>query len=122
MKHICCLLIVLLPLSGFSQDWIRIYGDDISCYAYSLIESYDNGYIYAGKINNGQIPKYGWIFKTDINGEILWDKKIGEYGDVTGVQDIKQTIDNGIILLGSTKKLDPYYDPFVMNIDYHVIN
>ncbi|MCK4678888.1 MAG: T9SS type A sorting domain-containing protein, partial [Bacteroidales bacterium] len=83
----------------------------------SLIESYDNGYVYAGKINQDQIPKYGWIFKTDINGEMLWDKKFGEYGDVTAVGGIKQTIDNGYILSGSTKKLDPYYDPFIMKLN-----
>ena len=114
---ITVLLLLIIPLSTNSQEWIRIYGDNISCYAYSLIESYDKGYVYAGKINQDQIPKYGWIFKTDINGEMLWDKKFGEYGDVTAVHDIKQTIDNGYILSGSTKKLDPYYDPFIMKLN-----
>jgi len=112
------LLSCILSKSIYSQEWIRVYGDDISAYPHSIIETYDKGYLYGGTIVQGQIPKYGWIFKTDINGEMLWNKKFGEYGDVTGILDIKQTIDNGYILSGSTKKLDPYYDPFVMKLNY----
>jgi hypothetical protein len=99
------------------QEWLHIYYDNISAYPNSLIESYDKGYVYAGLIYQGDIPKYGLIFKTDINGEMRWDKKIGQYGDVTGVLDIKQALDGGYILIGSTQKLDPYYDPFVMKLN-----
>ncbi|MCK4677805.1 MAG: hypothetical protein KAT48_06720, partial [Bacteroidales bacterium] len=118
MKHLCAFILVMLQLAVYPQEWIRIYYNNISAYPFSLIESYDKGYVYSGAIYQGEIPKYGLIFKTDINGEMLWDKKFGEYGDVTGVQDIKQTIDNGYILSGSTKKLDPYYDPFIMKLNY----
>ncbi len=115
----CLIFTISLSNTLFSQEWIKIYGDNISCYAYSVIETYDKGYIYGGKINDNSqtLPKFGWIFKTDINGEMLWDKKIGEIGDVTGVQDIAQTIDNGIILSGSTKKYDPWYDPFFLKLN-----
>jgi hypothetical protein len=101
----------------YSQEWIRVYGDNISVYPHSLIETYDKGYLYGGTVVQGQIPKYGWIFKTDINGEMIWDKKFGEYGDVTAVHDIQQTTDGGYILIGDTRKLDPYYDPFVMKLN-----
>jgi len=100
-----------------AQDWVRIYGDNIDCYAYSLIETNDKGYFYAGKINHGDNPNYGWIFKTDINGEVLWDKKFGYWGSGTFVQSIKQTIDNGYILSGTTSTIDPYGDPFVMKLN-----
>ncbi|MCX6233143.1 MAG: hypothetical protein NT175_00245 [Bacteroidetes bacterium] len=113
------LFIFLLSNTLYAQEWIRIYGDNISCIAYSVIETYDKGYLYGGQINDNSqtLPKFGWIFKTDINGEILWDKKIGEIGDVTGIHDLEQTNDKGIILIGSTKKYDPWYDPFIIKLD-----
>jgi hypothetical protein len=117
MKTLGIFMVLIFPFIAFPQEWVRIYGDNISCYAYSLMESYDRGYVYGGVIDQGQIPKYGWIFKTDINGEMLWDKKIGEYGDATAIHDVKQSIDGGYILIGDTRKLDPYYDPFVMKLN-----
>ena len=100
-----------------TQGWVKVYYDNISAYPFFLTESYDEGYIYAGSIYQGDIPKYGLLFKTDINGEILWDKIIGEYGDVTTIHGVKQTIGGGYILIGDTQKLDPYYDPFVMKLN-----
>ncbi len=113
------ILFFLFPLINLSQEWIRIYGDNISCYAYSIIETYDHGYMYGGVIDDQSqtLPKFGWIFKTDINGEMLWDKKIGELGDKTAVDDIYQSLDGGYILIGNTKKLDAWYDPFVMKLN-----
>ena len=101
------------------QEWIRVYGDDISCYPRSLIETYDKGYLYGGKINdNSQTsPKFGWIFKTDINGEMLWDKKIGDNDYISSVHELEQTADNGLILIGSTKQFDDTYDPFVLKLN-----
>jgi hypothetical protein len=43
--------------------------------------------------------------KTDLNGEMLWYKTLGDYNDGTGVLDVKQTNDNGLIVSGATKKL-----------------
>jgi hypothetical protein len=111
------LLFSILSKSIYSQEWIRIYGDDISAYPHAIIKTSDKGYLYGGTVVQGQIPQYGWIFKTDINGEMLWDKKFGEYGDITAVGGVQQTNDNGYILSGSTKKLDPYYDPFIMKLN-----
>ncbi len=113
------ILFFLFPLINLSQEWIRIYGDNISCYAYSIIETYDHGYMYGGVIDDQSqtLPKFGWIFKTDINGEMLWDMKIGELGDKTAVGDIYQSLDGGYILIGGTKKLDAWYDPFIMKLN-----
>ena len=85
------------------QNWVKIYGIDLNANAYYVIETYDHGYITAAQIQYG---KYTWIYKTDINGNLLWDKKIG-----TGLENlffspmnIEQTLDNGYVIAGSTSK------------------
>ena len=122
MNYNRTLIIILLLINSniiFSQECIRVYGDDISCYPYKVIETYDNGYIFGGIINDVSqtSPKYGWVFKTDINGEILWEKKIGSDEYICGVHDLIQSNDNGYILIGSTKKLGDTYDPFVLKLN-----
>ena len=43
-----------------------------------VIENYDKGYIILGtKIDY----KIGWIIKTDINGNMLWNKKLGKWAN-----------------------------------------
>jgi len=38
-----------------------------------ILESYDNGYLISGKIG-ANYSLYNWLIKTNINGEILWEK------------------------------------------------
>ena len=67
------------------------------------------------------IPQFGWplndwIIKIDINGNVLWDKQFGNGIYSNGVTDSKITIDNGIILAGSTSKYSGNYDPTFIKI------
>jgi len=104
-----------LSIHSYSQDWIRIYGQGLDANAYYIIESYDHGYIIEAQIQNG---KYLWIFKTDINGEILWDKKIGT-GQLSlsfSPMNIEQTLDNGYIISGSTTKYGSF-DAFIIKLN-----
>lgn len=116
-KTFLIILIIFLNINTYCQDWVRIYGDYISAYPYDLIETYDKGYMIAGKINQGEIPKYGWLIKTDVNGEILWDKKFGdtEYGSL--IHSVSQTKDGGYIILGGTRMYDLKYDPFIIKLN-----
>lgn len=97
------------------QNWVKIYGIDLNANAYYVIETYDHGYITAAQIQYG---KYTWIYKTDINGNLLWDKKIG-----TGLENlffspmnIEQTLDNGYVIAGSTSKYGSY-DAFIIKMN-----
>lgn len=107
----------LLFLTGNSQTWPKIYGSDISAYGTRITESYDNGYIIIGSIFSGQVPIYGWIIKTDINGEVLWDKKFGDGICYTGFDGIDNSISGGWVIAGSTTKYDSWYDPFVVKLN-----
>ena len=99
----------------FSQDWIRYYGYGSQPYASYCIEQYDKGYILLGDINN---YKFSWIVKTDINGNKLWDIKIGDGINEIMPANIEQTQDNGFILCGTTTIYSsPSHDPFIMKLN-----
>lgn len=103
---------------SLSQEWKQVYGDDINCTSNSLIELYDKGYLFGAQIMDSQgVSKVGWLFKTDINGNVIWEKKVDIVGNNTFIYDITQTIDNGIIIIGSTKKYDPLYDPYILKLN-----
>jgi len=61
-----------------AQKWQNIIGYPIRWdWADNLTEHYDYGYLISGNISsNGTDDMHGWLVKTDINGEVLWDKQI----------------------------------------------
>ncbi len=80
MQHIKTILTIILvsqTLLVISQTWPKYYGEtDKYDFSEDIIETYDKGYIMCGNINDyssGTI-KNGWLIKTDVNGEILWEK------------------------------------------------
>ncbi|MEI6750783.1 MAG: hypothetical protein WCM93_16625, partial [Bacteroidota bacterium] len=114
-------LYLLIFLSEFfnldvnGQVWVRTYGNGLNANVYDVTESYDRGFIFAAQINYGA---YLWIFKTDINGEILWDKRIGtgQESSFFSPMNIEQTTDNGYIICGSTTKYGSY-DAYLIKIN-----
>jgi len=88
-----------------AQNWPRIYGDNIHSLINDISEYYDKGFcITAFTYNNQGVNKYGWIIKTDINGNILWDKKFGGGNDRNWFGDSFLTADQGLIIAGVTTK------------------
>jgi len=61
------LFVITAPL--IAQNWIKYYGYGNQPYSSYCIQQYDKGYILLGNISD---YKYGWIIKTDINGNELW--------------------------------------------------
>lgn len=116
MKHISIVLFILNSIlcSVYSQQWIRVYGDETSGVGRYVIETYDKGYLFLGSRNS---YKYGWLIKTDINGYVLWEKRIGN-GNYSNVPfNIEQTSDKGYILCGSTTKYNAYKDVYIQKLD-----
>ena len=85
--------IIILSFSCFSQTWPKIYGDNIDAGPRKVIETYDKGYLIISNIYISDYYRYIWLIKTDINGEIIWDKKIGEGSYRYYIDDINQTYD-----------------------------
>jgi len=106
-------------ISSFSQIWPKTYFPYEGTFPLSVTECYDKGYLIGGwYINSAGQSKNGLLLKTDLNGEILWYKMLGEINDGTGVRDVNLTNDNGFIISGYTKRTDGWGDPFIMKLNY----
>ncbi len=101
--------ILLLNLTYYAvaqNEWVKVFGEDESYAVRGLTETYDGGYIIGGHSKNTSgALKQGFIIKTDINGEVLWQKTIGELSD-NGIDgtNVQQTFDGGYILFSGTYK------------------
>jgi len=119
--HIKFYYIILLCTMQFissSQTWPKIYGDNVHAYGRDIIESYDKGYAICGSIlKNAEQFKYGWLIKTDINGNVLWNKKFGDGSVENSFHDFERTSDDGFILSGSTAEYDIEIDPLYVKLD-----
>jgi len=102
----------------FGQIWPKLILQDKSTSPFSIIEYYDRGYLIGGwYITNQGAPINGLLVKTDINGDLLWNKRLGGNNDGTGVFDVNQTSDGGVIIAGATKQTDSWGDPFIMKLN-----
>jgi hypothetical protein len=116
-----CLINFLILFSvqlTYGQEWPKIYGDSISTYCEDFFEQYDKGYCFLGLIiTTGNHFEYGWLFKTDINGNVIWDKKFGDGIEDTFFGDFEETNDHGWIICGSTSKVDEETDPMFIKLN-----
>lgn len=97
-----------------AQEWIKYYGEGQDAICRSISTGYDNGVIIGGMIDN---YKYLWINKTDVNGNILWNKKIGNGINYCIIGNIENTLDGGYILCGSWTIQNPLQDAFIIKLN-----
>ncbi len=98
--------------SGGTLQWQKTYGGTSVEKAEYIIETFDGGYVFAGKTsstNGDVVPSYGngdyWIVKISSNGNIEWAKSYGGYAtDFSSC--IKQTADSGYIVTGTSYSSD----------------
>jgi hypothetical protein len=114
-------VLVFLPLFAFAQNetWPKVFWKYKVTYNFDLIETYDKGYLLVNTIRPDGITEiWTWLVKTDINGEILWEKIIGDGIHNTGFHSVYQTEDGGYILSGGTYLLDNEHgDSFIMKLN-----
>jgi len=108
---------VLLAMTGFSQSrWAHTYFDDQNVLMRYITESYDKGYLLSGQFYPNY-PKYNWIIKTDINGEILWQKTIGNGINTLVLLEMISNEYGSIYICGESSHEDPYGDPIVIKLN-----
>jgi len=101
------------------EDWIRVFWEPEKTSPRAMIETYDHGYMLDMVVRPDLISeKWTWLVKTDINGNVLWEKNIGNGIDIAGFHDVHQTPDGGYVLSGATNMLDEIHgDTFFMKLN-----
>lgn len=105
-------------------DWDKTLGGDNYDVAYSIQQITDGGYIVAGYTSDlkSEAPydyydNDAWVFKLDSNGDLKWDKTLGE-GFSDEAYSIQQTTDGGYIVAGTTNSSDGEgLDAWILKLD-----
>ncbi|MBP6871528.1 MAG: T9SS type A sorting domain-containing protein [Bacteroidales bacterium] len=118
-KFLLLVLTILILDSSFifSQSrWVKVYHDEIDAVGDMIIESYDYGYLLLGR-HGHNYSKLLWLIKTNINGEILWEKTIGDGMKTITFFDMHQDVLGNTFLGGGSFFYDSSGDPIVMKIN-----
>jgi hypothetical protein len=117
-KYRLLLTILLILQVHFlhSQIWPKYYGEsNRKDYSYDIIETYDHGFLICGGYFNDD-GLWSWLIKTNVNGEILWEKIIEIEGD-NYLNAVCPTLDGGILACGAIYTPAGYSDPFVIKLN-----
>ena len=95
-------LIAILSLSICQGQWLKTYGSSSNENAQAIKKTNDGGYIIAGQKNSS-----GWLLKTDLNGDTLWSKIIGNSTSPTQIYDVDQISDGSYIVGGTVGLFSP---------------
>lgn len=95
----------------------KIYGGSENDWAYAVKQTSDGGYILAGSTHSyGAGIEDVWLVKTDMNGNMVWDKTFGG-SNVDVVASVQQTSDGGYILAGWTVSFGTGGDAWLLKTD-----
>ncbi len=114
------ILVALLLLNcARAQRWENIIGipgrDDMSG---KIVEHYDRGYLISAGMRAGYDNTHGWLLKTDINGELLWDKQIGMLPDQASLNCIKYDEQGNMYVFGWLLNQNFAHEfPFVLKLN-----
>ncbi len=101
-KRYLLIILVLVSYNLSAQKWDKTYGTSYYWEGPSdLKESYDKGYLILGNSDNDQ----GWLIKTDMNGEMLWDIYFSTQGLIPILESISQD-DMGNFYIGGLAKFN----------------
>lgn len=89
-------------------EWEKTFGGTSSDYGEAIKQTLDGGYIIAGiaqSANGDVIGNHGihdfWLIKTDVSGNIQWQKTLGG-SSMDTARDIVQTSDDSYVVVGGT--------------------
>jgi len=95
--------LVKLDVNG-DTTWTQTYGSNWEESINSLQQTTDGGYILVGSRTtaSGVSSQNIYLVKTDVDGDTLWTKIYGDFGDYDEAYSVEQTTDGGYILTGRT--------------------
>ena len=98
--------------------WKHFYGyPQEKSLAYDFAETYDKGYMIGGMIYSDTYYETGWIVKTDINGNKLYEIKIGDGSELSSTFCFDKTSDGGFIVGGYYNTSDNFLDAYAMKFN-----
>ena len=109
---------LLFPIISFGQPsrWFEVIHGNIDAVGNDISLSYDKGFLVTGKFGHNYVH-YNWLLKTDINGQFLWEKVLGEDNSYITLGQVCQNSMGYIFLSGATTYYDPYSDPIVIKLN-----
>ena len=107
----------LVSITTQGQKWQHTFGyPGTSEDSRELIEHYDHGYIVTSCQSSGT-QGHGWLVKTDINGNMLWDIEIGINPDIVIPAKTLFDEEGNIYIFGLLKQNLPMEYPLVVKLD-----
>lgn len=97
MKKVIWSIVILFSLiSASAQKWENTIGEPYQNeHSRRILEHYDKGYLITG-----QLEEHGWLIKTNINGNVLWNQKIGDGPDRVITTKTVYDIDGNLYIFG----------------------
>ncbi len=115
------LIFCSLAFQGKSQDWIRIFGQqNYSSFPFSVLETYDNGFLINYRYQQSyNLHTLACLVKTDVNGNVLWKKTLGNsFSNNVVVTSAIETPDGGLMLCGEGGNINKGFSAsFIMKLN-----
>jgi hypothetical protein len=116
-QNIFLLLLFMIQMQVICQnDWVRVYHDELDAPKLFFLESYDHGYMLMGRVHWGY-PRYNWLIKTDINGNAIWEKVLGDGVNAINAYGLGLNYDNDLYLIGYSGLVGDYPDPMITKLN-----
>lgn len=96
--------------------WMRQYHSNCDCPAQDLANAYDKGILLLGWFG-GSWPTRCWLTKTDVNGEVLWEKTLGDGQNINVMIHFVQNSEGDIFLTSLCNQFDLSGDPMVVKLN-----
>lgn len=92
-------MLTILSTVSFCQTWPKIFTDEeYPSHGLNVCETYDGGIVFLTELFNGRRYLPGKIVKTDINGEILWQRNLFVGDTLTSTHNMITTSDSGLMI------------------------
>jgi hypothetical protein len=97
--------------------WTKTYGGPLSDYGYCAIQTQDEGYAMAGKMRTTRGDLDVFVVKTDSEGDTMWTKTIGGYGNDIATQIIETKTGAYVVVGDSYVNSDRQKDAYVIKLE-----
>jgi len=116
-KTMLTYVLILSAISVFTQKWEQLIGiPNQNEESRRIIEHYDMGYIITAFLGEGN-EQYGWLVKTDINGDVMWDITIGVYPDRVLIDKTVYDEQGNLYVFGLLVQNFEAYRPMILKLN-----